>query len=247
MSRARRRADDVELAVAREQRAGQHAGDNAEVVDAPRHRQHRAYQRTGFAATFPSCTSHQRTQNKAGARQRVRPRRARPPRTLPRPPRPEPFAGPVPLRRRALRQPSPRSSTRPRFRLLSAKSERAQSGTPASLVSAYLTIFIARTPEVAARPAAANPMGRHAAAVKRRNPLPACSAAKQARIQKRSSDVRSSDRIIPYRAESPSPRQQQPNAFRQSKSKRRLLPRALHANLAGKHAESAAPRTHSAA
>ena len=38
---AHHRADDVELAIAREQRAGEHAGDDAEIVDAPRHREHR--------------------------------------------------------------------------------------------------------------------------------------------------------------------------------------------------------------
>ena len=38
---AHHRANDVELAVAREQRAGEHAGDDAEIVDAPRHREHR--------------------------------------------------------------------------------------------------------------------------------------------------------------------------------------------------------------
>ena len=37
---AHHRADDIELAVAREQRAGEHAGDDAEIVDAPRHREH---------------------------------------------------------------------------------------------------------------------------------------------------------------------------------------------------------------
>lgn len=139
--------------------------------------------------------------NKAGARQRVRPRRAHPPSALPHRRALGPFARPRSLR-------AGRFATichakhAPSFRLLSAKSGRAQSGTPASLVSAYITIFTARTPEVAARPAAANLIGRHAAAVKRRNPLPACSAAKQARIQKRSSGVRSSDHILPSPAPS---------------------------------------------
>ena len=198
-------------------RAGQPAGDNAEVVDAPRHRQHGRISEQVLQQRFHLAPRF--SAREQGRRTPARSPTPRPPaKHVPAPPRPEPFARPRPLR-------AGRFATifhakhAPSFRLLSAKSGCAQSGTPASLVSAYITIFIARTPEVAARPAAANLIGRHAAAVKRRNPLPACSAAKQARMRKRSSGVRSSDHIPSSPAPSRlRPHQQQPSAFRQAKA-----------------------------
>ena len=53
------RADDIQLAVAREQRAGEHAHHHGEVVDAPRHREHlpvrerRAYEFRNVHARLP--------------------------------------------------------------------------------------------------------------------------------------------------------------------------------------------------
>ena len=168
---AHHRADDVKLAVAREQRAGQHAGDNAEVVDAPRHRQHGRISEQVLQQRFHLAPRF--SAREQGRRTPARSPTPRPPaKRAPAPPRPGTF--------------------RP---------------TPAA------------APEVAARPAAANLIGRHAAAVKRRNPLPACSAAKQARMRspKQRRPKQRSHSSFP-RAESPSPRQQQPNAFRQAKA-----------------------------